>query len=113
MVTTAASPVFVDTNVLIYAHSALAPLHTVATSALQNLFAAGVELWVSRQTFREYLSGMTRPGTFTGSAPIPSLLTDIQSFEAQFRVAEDGPAVTAQPLTLLAGVSWAGKHLHD
>jgi predicted nucleic acid-binding protein len=113
MATAIASPVFIDTNVLVFAHSALAPLHTEALSTLQNFFGAGAELWVSRQIFREYLAGMTRPGAFTGAAPLASLLTDIQSFEAQFHVAEDGPAVTAQLLTLLSQVSCGGKQVHD
>jgi len=112
-VTTVASPVFVDTNVLIYAHSALAPLHAVAFAALQDLAAAGTELVISRQTLREYLAGMTRPGLFTGMLPMPTLIADVQIIEAQFRVVEDGPAVTAQLLALLTRVTAGGKQVHD
>lgn len=111
--TTATGPVFIDTNILIYAHAALAPLHATAFSTLQSLAAAGVELWISRQTLREYLAGMTRPGVFTGTAPMPSLLGDVRSFEAQFRVAEDGPAATVHLLNLLATISCGGKQIHD
>lgn len=111
--TTVASPVFVDTNVLIYAHSALAPWHAAAFSALQDLAAAGADMCISRQTLREYLSGMTRASAFTGSAPLPSLLADVQRIEAQFRVVEDGPVVTAQLLALLARIPSRGKQIHD
>lgn len=71
MVMTAASPLFIDTNVLIYAKSSLAPLHTVSFSTLQSQAQQGAELWSGRQTLREYLSGMTRPSTFPGMHPSP------------------------------------------
>ena len=45
---TASSPVFVDTNVLIYAKLAKSPMHGTAVDALRNLERAGVELWISR-----------------------------------------------------------------
>jgi hypothetical protein len=44
MATTAADPVFVDTNVLVYATLLTAPLHAVAYQALETLRSGGVEL---------------------------------------------------------------------
>lgn len=113
MATTAGSPFFLDTNVLIYAQSFLAPDHAVAVRALKDLAATGTEVWISRQTLREYLAGMTRPGAFTGIAPVASLVGDVRRFEIAFRVAEDGPTVTAQLLHLLSQIPCGGKQVHD
>ena len=113
MATTAGSGVFLDTNVLIFAHSTLAPVHTAALAALRDLETAGTEVWISRQVIREYLVGMSRPGTFTGMAPQGSLIADVTRFESRFRVAEDGPGVTAELLQLLATITSRGKQIHD
>jgi predicted nucleic acid-binding protein len=43
MATTAADPIFVDTNVLVYANVKEAPLHALALSALGELERLGVE----------------------------------------------------------------------
>lgn len=113
MATTAGSPVFLDTNVLIYAQSSLAADHAAAVRALKDLATTGTEVWISRQTLREYLAGMTRPGSFTGIAPIISLASDVQRFETGFRIAEDGPAGTTHLLNLLSQVACTGKQVHD
>lgn len=60
MATTAAEPLFVDTNILVYANTATAPRHVDAQSALRSFAASGAELWISRQILREYLVGMTK-----------------------------------------------------
>jgi predicted nucleic acid-binding protein len=113
MTTTAANKVFVDTNILVYAHLALSPLYTAALTRLQDLNNAGFELWISRQTLREYLSAMTRPGVLTGSIPIPSLLADVRNLASRFAIAEDGPAVTTHLLTLMSTFPAGGKQVHD
>jgi hypothetical protein len=48
MATTVADPVFVDTNILVYARVAQAPLHGNAVTKLNDLTAAGHPLWISR-----------------------------------------------------------------
>ena len=65
MATMAASAVFLDTNVLVYATVASAPLHLIAAEAIERLEQEGGELWISRQVIREYLAVLTRPQTFT------------------------------------------------
>lgn len=110
---TVADPVFVDTNILIYAQQALSPFHGLATAKLRDLASAGHPLWFSRQTFREYLAAMSRPGALTTPVPMAALTADVRSFEGQFSVAEDGPAVTTHLLALLTSVSCAGKQVHD
>ena len=52
----APEPVFVDTNVVVYAAVPAFPLHVDARMRLTELEAAGVCLWISRQSLREYLS---------------------------------------------------------
>src|SRR5262245_57962759 len=101
MVTTAADPVFVDTNVLVFANTATAPLHAEAQAALQSHSASATELWVSRQVLREYLATLSRPQSFSSPVPAAALIADILRFQAQLRIAEDGPAVTSNLLALL------------
>jgi predicted nucleic acid-binding protein len=113
MVMTAVDNVFIDTNILVYAHLALSPFHSVAITRLQNLDKAGAVLWISRQTMREFLSAMTKPGVLTGSIPITSLVGDVNSFAGRFQIAEDGPVVTANLLNLLLTTSVGGKQVHD
>ncbi len=47
-VVAAPEPVFLDTNVLIYAAAPMFPLHGEAVQRLTELEAAGVPLWMSR-----------------------------------------------------------------
>lgn len=106
-------PIFVDTNVLIYANLALSPFHNAATDALYLLDAAGAQVWISRQVLREYLAGMTRPGALTGTISPADLVADIRSFSEHFFVAEDGPSVTDELIGLFIAVPMAGKQVHD
>jgi predicted nucleic-acid-binding protein len=53
MATTVGSPVFVDTNVLVYTSLPTSPMQAVAEQALNALAGSGVELWISRQVLRE------------------------------------------------------------
>ncbi len=111
--TTGGSKVFVDTNVLVYARSALSPFHTAAVSKLHGLTTAGSELWVSRQILREYLATTTRPGTIVPPLPVVDLIADVAGFLARFHIAEDSPAVFAPFLSLLAAVPCGGRQVHD
>lgn len=113
MATTAVDPVFVDTNVLMYSELMASPFHAQAAAKLSKLRAAGHELWISRQVIREYLAGMSRPGTLTGLVPMRALTNDVRRFIATYRVAEDGPSVTTELLVLLAAIPAAGKQVHD
>ena len=113
MATTAADPLFVDTNILVFANTATAPLHAEAQAVLQAFAASGDELWISRQILREYLATLSRPQSFTAPVPAATLVADIRRFQAQFQIAEDGPAVTANLLTLLSTVPVGGKQVDD
>jgi predicted nucleic acid-binding protein len=113
MATTAADPVFVDTNILVFANTATAPFHSEAQAALQSIAAPGTELWISRQILREYLATLSRPQSFTRPVPVATRVVDVIRFQSQFRIAEDGPAVTANLLGLLATIPIGGKQIHD
>jgi predicted nucleic acid-binding protein len=113
MATKAADPVFVDTNVLVFAAISTSPFYAPAFARLDELRQAGAELWVSRQILREYLVVLSRPQPFTPPLPAATLIGDITRFQSQFRIAEDGPAVTSSLLALLASIPLGGKQIHD
>jgi len=64
MATMGGDPVFVDTNVLVYASVISPPLRQVALRAILDREQAKTELWISRQVLREYLAVLSRPQTF-------------------------------------------------
>jgi predicted nucleic acid-binding protein len=113
MATTADDPVFVDTNVLVYANTVRSPLHVRAQSALQDLSASAITLWISRQILREYLVTLSRPQTFSAPVAPAALVADVIRFQTQFLIAEDGPLVTSNLLGLLSTFSIGGKQVHD
>jgi predicted nucleic acid-binding protein len=115
MATTAGSadPVFVDTSVLIQAAITSAPLHGAAVARLAALGGTGVEFWISRQVIRKYLAVLSRPQAYTAALAPVELAADVVRFQAQFRIAEDGPAVTGHLLNLIQSVPVGGKQIHD
>jgi hypothetical protein len=113
MVTTAVDRWFIDTNTLIFANLPQHPLSGTAAGRLLALEAAGAELWLSRQVLREYLAGMTRPRTFTGTTPMGALVADVQRFQRTFTVADDTVTVTAHLLTLLQSIPATGLLTHN
>lgn len=115
MTTAAAAPepVFVDTNVLVYANVISAPLRAAAQARLQSLIGAGVELWTSRQVLREYCAVLSRPQWFSVPVAAPAIDADLVRFEAAFRIAEDGPAIFLRLRALLLAIPVGGKQVHD
>ena len=113
MATTAGDPVFVDTNVLVYAAITASPFYAPAFSRLEGFRRGGVELWISRQILREYLAALSRPQPLTPPLPAVTLYADVVRFQSQFRIAEDGMTVTYNLLTLLLSIPFGGKQVHD
>lgn len=113
MATMGDEPVFLDTNVLVYASIAEAPLHTTARTALHQLAQAESDLWISRQVVREYLATLTRPQTFTPPLPAATVIAEIRDFLERFHLAEDSPQVTEQLLSLVERFAVGGKQVHD
>ena len=113
MATMAAEPVFVDTNVLVYAHVAEAPWHQEAQEAIADREAAGAPLWISRQVLREYLVSLTRPQQFPIPPELATVVAQVQQFQQRFHVANEGPEVTTRLLALLLEVPTRGRRIHD
>lgn len=108
-----ASPVFLDTNILIYANVAESPLHKTAFNAIRHLEATGCALWISRQVLREYLATLTRSGLFTDPPPVATLIARVRFFQNRFHVADEGSHVTDKLLDLLDEIPCGGKQVHD
>jgi len=113
MTTMVAEPEFIDTNILVYGVLTSSPLHAQAVQALEEREQAGVELWISRQILREYVSALTRGGTSTPVVPMADMVTDLVAFQSRYQIAEDGQAVADQFLMLLGTVPVGGKQVHD
>ena len=109
----AAEPVFVDTNILVYASRQRSPLHARAAAGLRRAGSEGGSLWFSRQILREYLAVATRPQPTEPALPSAAAVADAEGFLAKFEVAENGPRVTRTLLQLLAQHPSGGKQVHD
>jgi len=86
----AADPVFIDTNVLIYATRRTAPEHAAAQAALARLEGEGRRMWISFQILREYLAAVTRPQATCPALSMGTAIADVRRFQQVFDVAEGG-----------------------
>jgi predicted nucleic acid-binding protein len=109
----AAEPVFVDTNVLIYATRLLAAQHAAAQAALARHEDNGSVMWVSPQVLREYLAAVTRPQATSPALAMTTAIADVQRFRSAFEVAEERPGVLDRLLDLLAVQRGGGRQVHD
>jgi predicted nucleic acid-binding protein len=112
MTTGVGNALFLDTNILVYASVAAAPLHTTALRAIRQ-YRRTRALWISRQILREYMATVTRPQTFSTASPATDVIRLITFFEHRLRIAEDTSDVTAHLLTLLQQIPMGGKQIHD
>ncbi|WP_133510470.1 type II toxin-antitoxin system VapC family toxin [Candidatus Thiosymbion oneisti] len=110
---TDADPLFIDTNILIYANVVTAPLHDAAIKALCDAYQAKRPLWISRQVLREFIAARTRPQTFAQPSP-PDVMTErVRYLEERFQIADDTAAVTEQLVKLIGDFKIGGKQIHD
>jgi predicted nucleic acid-binding protein len=105
--------VFIDTNVLVYASIPVSPFYTYAQKWLRDNSQNGIQMFISRQILREYLAVLSRDQALASAIPISTLITEVQAFERQFSILEDGPDVTKQLLMLLSQIPAAGRQIHD
>lgn len=109
----AAEPVFIDTNVLVYANQQRSKHHAAAFLLLDEAERDGAALWISRQVLREHLASVTRPQGGEPALPMVVALERVRYFAARFNVAEDGPDTFYKLTELLAQVPTGGKQVHD
>ncbi len=108
-----ANPIFIDTNILVYASIVDAPLHLVARQKIQTLQNTGATLWISRQVLREYLATLSRTQTFSQAISATTLIADIQFFQTRFQLAEETAQVINNLLSLIGQIAIAGRQIHD
>ncbi len=113
MAMTDAEPLFIDTNILIYANVATAPLHEQALNAIKAAHQAGRPLWISRQVLREFIAARTRPQTFAQASTPGVVIERVRYLEKRFQVADDTATVTAQLVKLMGDFQVGGKQVHD
>jgi predicted nucleic acid-binding protein len=87
-----------DTNIIVNASVDASSSYHAARAVITAYEASQTPLWVSRQVLREYLATLARPHV---GIPITEVTAAVRQFEVRFLMAEDGPLVTAQLLTLL------------
>ncbi|MEH2412619.1 type II toxin-antitoxin system VapC family toxin [Nostoc sp.] len=113
MVIGVANSVFLDTNILVYANVSESPFHQAALQAIENLYDAGIELWISRQVLREFLMTLSRPQALMNPRPVALIIERTRFFQAQFRVADETAQVTERLLSLMEQITIGGKQVHD
>lgn len=105
---TDAEPLFIDTNVLIYANVARAPLHEQALNAIKVAHQSERPLWISRQVLREFIAARTRPQTFAQPSTPEVVIERVRYLEEPFQVADDTATVTEQLIKLLGHFKLGG-----
>ncbi len=106
------NPLFIDTNILVYANVIETPFHEQALAAINTAHEAGRTIWISRQVIREYLVTLTRPQVFE-NLPRATVLEQVDQFIERFQVADDSAAVTEQLVKLMGNFKIGGKQVHD
>ncbi len=113
MVTTDDSPVFLDTNVLVYSVIPESPRCFEARRLIERLDELGCELWISRQVLREFFAVVSRPGVLATKATQTEILGVLRGFERRYCIAEEQSLVTEQLYLLLDQVPVGGRQIHD
>jgi predicted nucleic acid-binding protein len=113
MTTGGVEPVFLDTNILVYASVPRAPLHARALSAIDAQVSTGASTWISRQVVREFIAVLSRPHSFGTPIPMVALTSQVRAFEQRFRAADETSETTRRLLVLLTQVSIGGRQIHD
>lgn len=108
-----ADRVFIDTNVMVYAHVAESPRHASALSALKQLYETEIDSCISGQVLREFLVTLTRPKVFTKPPSRQTVVERTRHLTHHFHIREEGHAVTVKLLELMDGFEIAGKQVHD
>lgn len=111
--TTMGGKAFVDTNILLRATIRQFPHYEQVRQFVTDQRDNDMELWISRQVIREYITQATRIQTFMRPLRIEQVDAQIVSMRTLFKIADDTEAVTTQLLELLRTYPTGGKQVHD
>lgn len=106
-------PIFIDTNVLVFATIPTSPVHRVAIAALHDIAMSGAAAWISRQVLREYLVQLTRPGVLPAATAAQIAAAQAAALTSLYRVADGTGAVFRELLPLVQTGLSVGKQVHD
>jgi predicted nucleic acid-binding protein len=106
-------PLFLDTNILIYASIKEAPEHQVVRAFVEKQLANATPLYISRQVLREYLAVLSRPQSSFSSIPQASVLLWLKTWRDRCRVLDDTEIVMETLWQLYADIPFGGKQVHD
>ena len=109
----AADPLFVDTNVHIYATDLSSPWHHIARAALARANASADVLAASPQIIGEYLSALIRAHATTGQPPLADILANTENIRRSCILLDENDAVVAKLIELVQNIPTAGKQIHD
>ena len=111
--TDAKQPLFLDTNVLIYASIKEAPEYLIVRGFVEKQLALGTPLFISRQVLREYLAVLSRPQSNCDPILPATLLIWLAAWRDRCQVLDDNGAVMEILWSLFAATPFGGKQVHD
>lgn len=106
-------PLFLDTNVLIYASIKEAPEHQMVRNFIDRHLLLGTPLFISRQVLREYLAVLSRPQPNCNPIPQATLLSWLKTWRDKCQTLDDNALVMETLWNLFASTPFAGKQVHD
>jgi predicted nucleic acid-binding protein len=109
MMTSGASALFIDTNILVYATNLSSPLYKVALDKLVKARQSGTELIISIQTLREFLATTVR----LKIQSMPDILQDLKAFQNDFKVVEDNLRVFNALENIVQNFQVGGRKIYD
>lgn len=109
----AKQPLFLDTNVLVYASIKEAPEHQVVRGFVEQHLLLGTPLFISRQVLREYLAVLSRPQPNCNPVPQATLLSWLATWRDRCLVLDDNAQVMETLWSLYESTPFAGKQVHD
>lgn len=105
--------IFVDTNILVFATNGLSAYDSVALKILNHLLENDVELVVSAQVLRGYLSICTRHDSFISHVRTEDVVSNVNSFLDHFTIVEDNLLVFSTLMEFAKKYRFGGKQTHD
>jgi toxin-antitoxin system PIN domain toxin len=111
--TTVSDPVFLDTNVLIYAADQSAAFHAACKALLERGIRGDVQLVLSPQILAEFIAIATNPNVMPTPLPATEAYAHTKALSQSFRVVVPSSQVFDRVLELLAATRISGKRVHD